>query len=130
MVDSYLSRIAFGPAATVLEIGCGTGAVTRAIVRRRGVAKAIGVDPSPVFIARAEELAAGMTAAEFVVGDGRALQFADADFDTVVVHTTLCHVPQPETLLGEAMRVLRPGGTLAVCDGDYATITVATRRTC
>jgi ubiquinone/menaquinone biosynthesis C-methylase UbiE len=126
MLDSYLSRIAFGPAARVLEIGCGTGAVTRAIARRPGVAQAIGVDPSPVFIARAEELASDLTAAEFVVGDGRALQFADSDFDTVVVHTTLCHVPQPESLLGEAMRVVRPGGTLAICDGDYATITVAT----
>ena len=55
----------------------------------------------------------------------RALRFADGDFDAVVVHTTLCHVPQPERVLAEAARVLRPGGTLAVCDGDYATITVA-----
>jgi SAM-dependent methyltransferase len=43
----------------------------------------------------------------------------------VVFHTTLCHVPQPERALAEAARVLRPGGTAAVCDGDYATITVA-----
>ncbi|HEY7613340.1 MAG TPA: methyltransferase domain-containing protein, partial [Gemmatimonadales bacterium] len=50
----------------------------------------------------------------------------DGDFDAVVVHTTLCHVPQPDAVLHEAMRVLRPGGTLAICDGDYATITVAT----
>ena len=125
MVDSYLSRIGFGPEAHVLEIGCGTGAVTRAVARRDGVAHAIGVDPSPVFVAKAAELAAGLTNVEFVVGDGRALHFDDGDFDTVVVHTTLCHVPQPESLLGEAMRVLRPGGTLAICDGDYATITVA-----
>ena len=125
MVDSYLSRIGFGPEAHVLEIGCGTGAVTRAVARRDGVAHAIGVDPSPVFVAKAEELAAGLTNVEFVVGDGRALHFDDGDFDTVVVHTTLCHVPQPESLVGEAMRVLRPGGTLAICDGDYATITVA-----
>jgi arsenite methyltransferase len=126
MLDSYLSSIEFGPAARVLEIGCGTGAVTRAIARRPGVALAIGVDPSPVFVARAEELASGANNVEFVVGDGRALQFAEGDIDTVVVHTTLCHVPQPESLLGEAMRVLRPAGTLAICDGDYATITVAT----
>jgi ubiquinone/menaquinone biosynthesis C-methylase UbiE len=126
MVDAYLSRVEFAPDARVLEIGCGTGAVTRALARRSGVAVAIGVDPSPVFIAKAEELAAGIGNVEFAVGDGRALQFGDGDFDTVVVHTTLCHVPEPDAVLIEAMRVLRPGGTLAICDGDYATITVAT----
>ena len=47
-------------------------------------------------------------------------------FDVVVVHQTLSHVPQPECLLAEAFRVLRPSGWLAVFDGDYATATVAT----
>jgi ubiquinone/menaquinone biosynthesis C-methylase UbiE len=126
MLQSYLSRVDFGSGARVLEIGCGTGAVTRAVARHGGVAQAVGVDPSPVFIARAEELASDMETVEFAVGDGRALQFAEGDFDVVVLHTTLCHIPQPESVLGEALRVLRPGGTIAICDGDYATITVAT----
>src|SRR5262245_21507013 len=125
MLEDYLSRIEFGSAAKVLEIGCGTGPVTRAIARRTGVAAAVGVDPARVFIDIARELAAGQDNIEFVVGDGRTLRFPDAGYDVVVVHTTLCHVPQPEALLAEAMRVLRPGGTLAICDGDYATISVA-----
>ena len=61
----------------------------------------------------------------FEQGDGRTLPFGEDEFDLVVMHTVLCHVPQPERVLAEAARVLRPGGTLAVCDGDYATITVA-----
>jgi SAM-dependent methyltransferase len=95
------------------------------LARRPGVAEAVGVDPSPVFIARARELASGETNVAFEEGDGRCLPFADGAFDAVVVHTTLCHVPQPELVLAEAARVLRPGGTLAVCEADYATITVA-----
>jgi SAM-dependent methyltransferase len=125
MLDSYLSEIEFSPAARVLEIGCGTGSVTRLLARRPGVAEAVGVDPSPVFIAKAGELAAELGNVSFEEGDGRALRFADRDFDVVVCHTVLCHIPEPERVLVEAFRVLRPGGTLAVYDGDYATITVA-----
>jgi SAM-dependent methyltransferase len=44
----------------------------------------------------------------------------------VLFHTVLCHVERVEQALAEAHRVCRPGGTLAVFDGDYATATVAT----
>jgi cyclopropane fatty-acyl-phospholipid synthase-like methyltransferase len=47
MVDSYLSRVQLGSSARVLEIGCGTGAVTRVLARRPGVAEAVGVEPTP-----------------------------------------------------------------------------------
>lgn len=125
MLDSYLSEIRFPSGARVLEIGCGTGAVTRVLAGRPGVAEAVGVDPSPVFLAKAREIAGDTANLAFEEGDGRSLPFADADFHTVVMHTTLCHIPRPERVLAEALRVLRPDGTLAVCDGDYATITVA-----
>ena len=125
MLDSYLSEIDFPAGARVLEIGCGTGAVTRVLAARPGVTEAVGIDPSPVFISTARELATAAGNVTFEQGDGRSLRFADGDFDAVVAHTTLCHVPEPERVLAEAFRILRPGGTLAVCDGDYATITVA-----
>ena len=125
ILESYLSEIHFGDEARVLEIGCGTGPVTRVLAARPGVVEAVGVDPSPVFLAKARELAAAVANITFEQGDGRSLQFADADFDVVVLHTTLCHVPEPELVLAETFRVLRPNGTVAVCDGDYATVTVA-----
>jgi ubiquinone/menaquinone biosynthesis C-methylase UbiE len=126
MLRAYLSEIEFPPGARVLEIGCGTGAVTRTLARWPGVAEAIGVDPSPVFIARARALAREIPTAAFEQGDGRAVRFDAEAFDVVVLHTTLCHVPQPERLVAEAFRVLRPGGWIAAFDGDYATATVAT----
>lgn len=125
MLDSYLAEIEFGSGARVLEIGCGTGAVTRALARQPGVTEAVGIDPSPVFVAKARELAAAAANLAFEQGDGRSLPFVDGHFDVAVLHTTLCHVPQPEQVMAEAFRVLRPDGTLAVCDGDYSTTTVA-----
>ena len=111
----------------MLEVGCGTGAVTRVLATWPGVAKTIGVDPSPVFVAKARKLAGGLTTLAFQEADGRSLPFADDAFDAVVFHTTLCHVPEPEVMLHEAVRILRPGACLAVFEGDYATGTLATR---
>lgn len=124
-LDSYLSEIDFGQDTRVLEIGCGTGPITRVLARQPGVAEAVGLDPSPTFLAKARELAGSAANISFEQGDGRSLRFDNAAFDVVVMHTTLCHIPGPEQVLSEASRVLRPHGTLAVFDGDYATITVA-----
>ncbi len=125
MLDAYLSEIEFAESARVLEIGCETGAVARVLARQPGVAEVVGVDPSPLSIAKAHELAAADDAVVLEEGGGRAVRFPDGDSDAVVLHTSLCHIPQPERALAEAFRVLRPGGSVAVCGGDYSTITVA-----
>jgi ubiquinone/menaquinone biosynthesis C-methylase UbiE len=125
MLATYLADAALPRGARVLEVGCGTGAVTRTIATWPGVAAAVGVDPSPVFVARARDLARDLPSVTFETADGRALPFADASFDAVVFHTTLCHVPEPRSMLDEAVRVLRPDGCVAVFEGDYATATLA-----
>jgi ubiquinone/menaquinone biosynthesis C-methylase UbiE len=126
MREAYFSEIAFPENARALDVGCGTGAVTRALADWPGVGEVVGVDPSSTFLERARELSSGRTGVTFAEGDARELPFEADSFDLSLFHTTLCHVPGPERALAEAFRVLRPGGWLAVFDGDYATTTVAT----
>lgn len=125
MLEDYLADLALPRGARVLEIGCGSGPVARALAGRPGIDEVIGLDPSPVFIEHARTCASGVPNLSFALGDGRDLPFGDAGFDAVVCHTSLCHIPGPDCVLAEAARVLRPGGALAIFDGDYATTTVA-----
>ena len=126
MQRTYLRDIEFPEGARVLEVGCGTGAVARVLAGWPRVGEVTGVDPSPYLIDRARALGARLPNLAFEVGDGRALSFQAECFDVVVLHTVLTHVEGPGTILAEAHRLLRPGGWLAVCDGDFSTATLAT----
>lgn len=125
MLEAYLGDLPFPQGARVLEVGCGTGPISRALARRPGVGQVEGIDPSPILLSKARELAAGLANVSFREGDGRSLPYQDGVFEAVIFHTTLCHVPGSEQALAEAHRVLCPGGWLAVFDGDYATLTLA-----
>lgn len=125
MRQSFLADIEFPESARLLEVGCGTGVLTRVLARLPAVATVIGVDPAPFLLRRAQELAKGIPNVSFEEADGRSLPFEDARFDVVVFDSTLSHVPDPKRALAEAFRVLRPSGQLAAFDGDYSTTTVA-----
>jgi ubiquinone/menaquinone biosynthesis C-methylase UbiE len=124
MLETYTADLDLPRDARILEIGCGTGAVSRFLARLPGVAAVVGVDPCELFIERAHELAREENLT-FVLGDGRELELEDESFDAVVFHTTLCHVPDCEQAIVQAHRLLARGGQVAVFDGDYITTTVA-----
>ena len=127
LFDNYSSRLDLQSGAQVLEIGCGTGVVARALARKDDADIHItGIDHSPALIRVAYQLADEEGVAHrltFEVGDAHALPFRDACFDAVILHTVISHVGEPATVLEEARRVLCPSCTLVVFDGDYASLT-------
>lgn len=125
ILETYLVWLDVPRNARLLEVGCGSGAITRVLAGQPGVAEIVAIDPSPVFLAKARELAGQQSHVTFREGDVRALDFADGAFDVALAHTCLTHVPGPDQALRELFRVLKPGGSLAVFDGDYASTTLA-----
>ena len=100
----------------LLEIGPGPGAATEWL--RHRVGRLVAVELEPEAVAKLGERFAG-TNVEAVTGDATALPYPDDSFDTVGMFTMLHHVPTralQNALLAEALRVLRPGGTLIGSD--------------
>jgi ubiquinone/menaquinone biosynthesis C-methylase UbiE len=122
---AFLQEVPFPKDARVLDVGCGTGVLTRLLARWPKVGSVVGVDPATALLEKASAAAADLPNVSFREGDGRSLPFDDATFDIVTADSMLSHVPNPERAIEEAFRVLRTGGCLAVFDGDYATTTVA-----
>jgi ubiquinone/menaquinone biosynthesis C-methylase UbiE len=121
----FLGDIDFPSAANILEVGCGTGVLTRRLAGSENVGSVVGVDSAASLLEKARELAADLGNVTFAEADARSLPFDAGSFDVVVFDSTLSHVPGPEDAVAEACRVLRPSGQLAAFDGDYATTTVA-----
>lgn len=98
-----------------LDLGCGTGALSRAVLGR-GVRDLYGVDPSPAFVAHAATTAEG----RFTVGDAQRLPFRDGRFGAVVSALVLNFIPDLKAALAEVHRVLGPGGIAAAYVWDYS----------
>src|SRR6266542_4691394 len=98
----------------VLEIGCGTGNLQRALVTRPAEPGPVGFDASPQMLALARrKLARAGLPAHLARGLAQALPFPSASFDSVVATFPSEYILEPSTL-AEARRVLRPGGRLVV----------------
>lgn len=114
----FLDWLALPPGLDWLEVGCGTGALSAAILAEAAPASLVAIDPSEGFLARARGTVSDARAA-FRVGDARALPLEDASRDAVVSALVLNFVPDRTQALAEMRRVARPGGTIAFYVWDY-----------
>jgi ubiquinone/menaquinone biosynthesis C-methylase UbiE len=106
---------------TLLDVGCGPGTITIDLAARVAPGRVTGIDRAAEVVehAAAAGAAQGASNVSFEVGDVYHLAFDDASFDVVHAHQVLQHLRDPVAALREMRRVLRPGGLLAVRDGDY-----------
>lgn len=125
IVEAYLDQLPWDDIRLAVEVGCGTGPVARRMAAHSRQGRVLGIEPSPELLVHARRLADGTPNLTFETGDGASLPFGDDSVDAIVFHTVLCHVVAPADLLAEALRVLRPGGTLVVCDADFSKASLA-----
>jgi ubiquinone/menaquinone biosynthesis C-methylase UbiE len=115
-----LQIAALKPGESVLDVGCGTGTLTRKAAAEVGPdAKVVGIDASPEMIETARKKAAkSAPGIDFQVAPIEKLPFADAEFDVVLSSLMLHHLPDDlkEQGLAEVRRVLKPTGRLIAVD--------------
>jgi ArsR family transcriptional regulator len=111
-IDEALGR---RPLGRLVDVGTGTGRMIELFAPR--ASQAIGIDRSSdmLRVARVKLEAAGIQSS-LRQGDMYALPLADQSADTIVIHQVLHYAHSPATAIGEAARVLAPGGTLLVVD--------------
>lgn len=107
---ALLAATGTGPGTRLLDVGCGTGELL-ALAASAGAAVS-GADASPGMVARARAAAPG---ADVRVAPAEALPWPDGSVDVVTFVNVLALTDDHEVALAEAVRVLRPGGLLAVC---------------
>lgn len=102
------AAVPISPSTKVLEAGCGTGLVMKAL-RARGATDLVGVDLSSGMLGAAQREGERVAQASVT-----ALPFPDASFDVAYSFKVLAHVPDIRLALREMARVVRPGGVLVV----------------
>ena len=105
----------------ILEAGCGVGSQTKIIAPKNNKSKFISIDISQDSINQAEKVIRSLKIknVKFKQGDVFNLSFKDSYFDHVFVCFVLEHLANPLHALLELKRVLKPGGTIMVIEGDH-----------
>jgi 2-polyprenyl-3-methyl-5-hydroxy-6-metoxy-1,4-benzoquinol methylase len=127
--EDYFDKIGLPLTGRILELGCGTGAVCRAIASRPGfVGTVVGSDLSAKLIEVAKDITAksGLKNIAYHQVNAQGTNAPDGQYDLVLAHTVISHVADPAAFLREAIRLARPAGQIILHDGDYASLTFNT----
>jgi SAM-dependent methyltransferase len=116
VAPQFLRWLPAGPPSAWCDVGCGTGALSHAILATENPSRVLGVDPSENYLAAA----ARRGALETGLGSATAIPADDGEFDRVVSALMLNFVPEPEAAVAEMRRVTKPGGLIAAYVWDYA----------
>ncbi len=117
LAELFVGLIDVRPGQTVLDVGCGPGALTAALVRRLGSEAVAAVDPSESFVAAVRDRLAGVDVRH---APAEQLPFADGTFDASTAQLVVHFMADPTVGLAEMARVTRAGGTVAACVWDFA----------
>jgi SAM-dependent methyltransferase len=111
------------PGMSLLDAGCGPGTITADLARRVAPGPVLGIDREEAPLVEARQVASELANVRFARGDIYALDAARGSFDVVHAHQVLQHLVDPVAALVELRMVCRPGGLVAVRDGDYDSMT-------
>jgi SAM-dependent methyltransferase len=115
----FLDWLALPASLHWLDVGCGTGALTEAVLERAGASVVVGVDPSGGYLAYARARVTDPRAT-FRLGSAEALPVRDGEFTVAVSGLVLNFVPDKGRALAEMKRALRRGSSIAAYVWDYA----------
>lgn len=115
MRELIITHMQLNDGETVLEVGCGTGYLSRYLMRGKRNLFVTGVDMDQGFLTEAVRFARqeGLHNISFMQADANALPFADHSFDRVVSHTFLTSTRTPQKSLKEMHRVVKTGGSIS-----------------
>ena len=118
LAEAFLVWFAVPTAGRWLDVGCGTGALTEAVLAAADPIAVVGIDPSPEFLGVAQRHVVDPRV-RFEVGDARALPVTSDGYDAVVAGLVLNFVPDPALAVAEMVRAARPGGAVGAYVWDY-----------
>lgn len=119
LAPTFVEWVGLRAGARVVDVGCGTGALTEAALARQP-ASLVGVDLSSAYVDESRRRFANRPNARFDVADATDLPLPDASADAAVSGLVLNFVPDPARMVRELRRVLTPGGVAAAYVWDYA----------
>jgi SAM-dependent methyltransferase len=119
VAQRFVPWLGLGSKRRWLDVGCGTGSLTRTILEFAEPSEVVGIDASEGFVARAQSCTPA-SIATFQVGDAQQLPVSDSSFDVAVAGLVLNFVVDSTKAIAEMRRVVYSGGTVAAYVWDYA----------